>query len=120
MGKCALGGVVVATVEGAGELEDLGSAGEAASEAQGVHGGLGAGADEFDGFGAGNGFDHRFGELDHRRMHEVERGAAFQLPGDCLVYLGPAMSQEQRAGAQVVVDVLSTIDVPDVAALAPL
>src|SRR5690606_12241865 len=64
------------TVVAALEVDDLGAAGGAASQADGRHGGFGAGADEANFFQGRQAFDQGFGQLDFSAGGGAERQSA--------------------------------------------
>ena len=112
----AVGMAVVAAFE----LDDLGASGGAARQADGRHGGLGAGADQAHLFQRRQAGDQRFGQLDLGLGGGAERqavdGGVLHRAHD----LGMRMAQDGRAPGAHVVDVLLVLGVPDVGALRAL
>ena len=93
-------------VVAAHELEHLVAAGDAAGQAQGAHGGFGAGVDHAHHFQAGHVGHHFFGQGDFVGAGSAVAGAA-----------GVIVAQDHGAPGEDEVDVLAAVHVDDVAAV---
>ena len=116
----ALHGVIMSTVPTPFELEDLLPAGEGARQAQRSEGALGARRGVAQGLAAGRGFDHPLRQADGGLVEPVEGRAERRLLGDGGGDGGMGMAQNQRAGAEDVVDILFARHVVDSATLAAM
>jgi len=81
----------------AAELQHEVPSGGAAGNAKGAHAGLGAGADEADLLGRGNGLAQGFGHLDFGGGGDLETGAAGGGIGYGANHLGRRMAEDQRS-----------------------
>ena len=113
LGQQAVGVAVVATLE----LDDPVAASEGAGEAEGGHGGLGAGADEADHLDGGDGVADGAGELDLQLRGGAVGGAAFDGAREHVGDGGMSVAEDEGAEGGNVVDVGVTIDIEHAGAL---
>src|SRR3989304_3467986 len=97
------------------ELEDGVAARRRAGEAQGEEGRLRARAAELQRLGTRRGGDDLLAEADGLLVDAVERRALADLGHDGRHHLGMGVAQQHGARAQDVVEVLTSLDVPDAA-----
>ena len=100
------------------ELDGDVAAGEAAGDAQGAHGGCGAGVDQAHHLHGGHHGADGLGQFDFEFRGSAETGAAGQGFLNGVEDLRVAMADEQRAPGTDVIDVFVIVDIEEMRALA--